>query len=235
MGFPEPKPTRNASNVFLVLAVVSGLGLAVFVALFVLGFTFFAVAPTPATTTGVSGGSSYAASDSDTAGPTRSYSSFDLVVEIDQQGQTYYKGQPVPLEQIKPQLREAMKYVPVGSETVIQVVEGCPYEHLEGVVAMYREMGLPNPPMATIPPYRTVAVALDEEGKAAIDGEPVENVQAELQKIVSKHGSRAKVNIQAHPKCPAQFVVQLSQVCRDYGFGEVRVESVKERLAEKSE
>jgi hypothetical protein len=89
--------------------------------------------------------------------------------------------------------------------------------------------------MATVPPYRTVAVALDEEGKAAIDGEPVENVQSELQKIVSKHGSRAKVNIQAHPKCPAQFVVQLSQVCRDYGFGDVRVESVKERVAEKSE
>lgn len=230
MGFPEPRdgePKRTtAAPILVAIAAVAAGALLLAGLLIVYRWTFVRSAP-PKVATVVDYGT--------TEVRQRSWSTEDLKVEVDQQGQTYYHGQPLPLEQIKPQIQDAMSNVGIGVESLIHVVEGCPFEHVEAVVAIYQELGIANPRMATVPPHRTVTVTLDEEGKALIDGETVEDPQSELQRIAARHGSRAKVVLEAHPKCPAQFVVRLAQRCRDSGLGDVQVKTIKEEVAERTE
>jgi biopolymer transport protein ExbD len=229
MGIPEPRKTTNASGVFLAISLIAGASLFLVVAIFVVRSVFFGSAPASATPSHVMG-VAYT-----TEAAEKSYSSEDLVVEIDQHGQTYYKGQALPLEQIRPYVQDALRVLGGTSDTAIKVEEGCPFEHVESVVAMYKDLGMASPRMANIPPRRTVVVTFDAEGNASVDGNRVEKVQEELRQIAAKHGSRATVNIQADPKCPSQFVVQLAQICRENGFGDVQVEGLQERVAEKTE
>jgi biopolymer transport protein ExbD len=229
MGIPEPRKTTNTSGVFLAITLIAGVAFLLLVAVFVVRSVFYRPAPAQVFSPHGSG-VAYT-----TKAVEKTYSPDDLVVEIDQQGQTYYKGQAMPLEQIRPLVQDALRVLGGTSDTAIRAEEGCPFEYVEGVIAMYKDIGMASPRMATIPPRRSVVVTLDAEGKAAIDGEPVENAQEQLRKIAAKHHSRAKVTIQADPKCPFQFVAQLSQVCRESGFGEVQVESTKERMAERTE
>jgi biopolymer transport protein ExbD len=230
MGYPEPKRTTNSGNVGVAIALLAGAALVFLGVVFALRLVFFRSQPPMVATPAVMGYTTV----TEVATP-QAWSTNDLVVEIDQQGQTYYNGQPMPLEQIRPQIQEAMTHVGVGSETIIRVEENCPFEYVEPVVAMYQELGVSDPRMATIPPRRTVAVKLDEQGKATIDGAPADNPQQELQRIASRHGSRAKVTIEAHPQCPSQFVVQLAQHSREVGFGDVKVQSLKEHMAERTD
>jgi biopolymer transport protein ExbD len=227
MGYPQPQATRNAGSIFAAIAVLAAIALVLVGVIIAFGRFFFSSHEVPMSP------SVAVAEYATTTEVAKSYSAADLTVEIDEQGQTYYHGESMPLEQIRPRIQEAMMHVATTGE-VILVVEGCPFEYVENVLAMYKELGFTSPGMGTIPPYRTVTVTLDEQGKASIDGEPSENPQGELQEIVAKHGSRARVKIEADPKCPSQFVVQLTKYCRDHGFGDVQVKSTREQMAENS-
>jgi biopolymer transport protein ExbD len=228
MGYPEPKRATN-SNLLTAIAILAIAGLCLLGVLFGLRFAMFRSA-TATISPPVMHHSMVAVAEHS----QRTWTSHDLVVEVDQQGQVYFRGQPLPLEQIRPQLEEAMRHVSTSGETIIHVEEGCPFEHVEKVIAMYKELGMGNPRLGTVPPHRTVTVTLDEQGKAEIDGEPTENVQHELQQIANRHGARAKVEIEAHPQCPSEFVVKIAQYCRDAGILDVQAASIREQMAEKT-
>ncbi len=233
MGYPEHPHQRatNAGGVFIVLAVLAAAGLAAVLAVGLLGMRAYrtqsvatpvmVAPPTPLVPPPLMGSSSI------------DFATGDLTVEVDPQGQTYVAGEALSLEQIEEKFRVLLLNVaPSPQEIVIQVVEGTPFEHVEKVIAMYQRLGLNDPRLTTVPPYRHVQIVLDAEGRATVDGEETLDLQGTLEKIAKEHGSRATLGVRAHPQCPADAVVKLTQLGRDLGYGRVKLEKTQEQVAD---
>jgi biopolymer transport protein ExbD len=223
MGYPEHPHQRrtNVSGMFLVAAVLAGLSLVGLGLLALLGVSFFRVSrsvamPPPAPMV-----------VSEYPIPTESISASveNVVVEIGQNGETLFNGEAMTLEQIEARLQQLAQQAPLLSgRAAIYVVEGTPFEHVQDVQAMFQRLGVEDPNLSTIPPAREVNIELDAKGKAAIDGNPADDPQGALQEIVQKHGSRATVILRADPKCPAEAVVRLKDLCQQLGFGKVTID-----------
>ena len=173
------------------------------------------------------------ASDGHVLVPQATYSPEDLTIELDREGRMHYKGAVKALEEIRPHLSKATRQLSTDGIAVVQVEEGCPSEFVERVVRMYKELGVQDLKMMTLPPRRAVEVRLDATGKAIVDARQVKDVQAELRQIALKHGSRATVTIYPDPKCPSESVIQLVHFCKEVSFGRVVVNAT-EPVAEAS-
>lgn len=233
MGYPEHphQRTTSAGGVFIVLAILAAVGLAIVIGLGLFGVGVYrtqsvatpamVAPPTPLVPPPLMGSSSI------------DFSPGDLTVEVDPQGQTYVGGEALSLEQIEEKFRVLLLNVgPSPQEIAIQVVEGTPFEHVEKVIAMYQRLGFSDPRLTTVPPYRHVQIVLDVEGRATVDGEETLDLQGALEKIAKEHGSRATLGVRAHPQCPADAVVKITQLGRDLGYGRVKLEKTQEEVAD---
>ncbi|MBW3595697.1 MAG: hypothetical protein KY475_00315 [Planctomycetes bacterium] len=215
MGVPEHPHQRSTSGgVFVVLAVLLIGGALAGLALAMLGFGFFAVRRAPI---------AVAATEAEVQRIDQ------LMVEIDQQGQTYLDGAPVPLEEIESRFQQQLDDGFAAHDAAqIRFEEGCPFEHVEKVREMFARLGLEDPEMNAVPPRRHVEVSLDAEGNVHIDEQPTDDVQGALQKIAQRHGRRATVQLTVHPQCPADAVAQVVEMCEQLGLGDVIVESAED-------
>jgi biopolymer transport protein ExbD len=93
---------------------------------------------------------------------------------------------------------------------------------VQAVRDIYARLGVPDPKLTSVPPRREVVVALDAEGKATLDGEPVQDISSAFQEIFQKHRSRATLTLHVDPQCPAEVVVQIEKLWKDTGLGEVK-------------
>jgi biopolymer transport protein ExbD len=151
----------------------------------------------------------------------------NLIVEVDQQGQTHLGGRPTPLETIEATFKAKMRHGVTADSAQIHFVEGCPFEHVQKVRDMFRRLGYENPEMTPLPPQRQVVVRLDAEGNATIDGEPAENVRTTLHAIADRHGRRATVLLQVDPQCPADAVSRILSICEQARLGAVKIAAVE--------
>jgi biopolymer transport protein ExbD len=217
MGIPEHAHRRSnsAGGVFVILAALLIAGLAAAAVLAVLGVGFWTVhsdGPTaiPATP-------DFADEMAD-APP-------DLTVEVDRQGRTYLNGQATPLDDIQATFEQRMRHGVSADSAQIHFEEGCPFEHVDKARDMFRRLGFQDPQMTSVPPRRQVAVSLDAEGNASIDGESAEDVRRTLQEIAQRHGRRATVHLQVDPQCPAEAVSAILAHCNHVGLGAVNIEA----------
>jgi biopolymer transport protein ExbD len=149
-----------------------------------------------------------------------------LVIEIDPNGQASLNGEVLPLDQMEAKIQEIKQQAPLSAGSIeVRAEEGTPFEHVQHVQNMLHHLQLDDHKLTAIPTAREVRVELNAEGKAVIDGQPALDAQGVLQEIVQKHGSRAKVVIQADPQCPAEFVVRMKDLCQQLGFGKVAFEN----------
>jgi biopolymer transport protein ExbD len=220
MGHPQPeRQPVNVAGLFVVLAVLAGLGLLVLAAVLV-GWSFFRISSGAVTATPAPVMKTAVAMNAGTR--AEATGSFDL--EIDQEGNVSLDGQQLPLEQIEALLQMRLQAPPMySSEMGVRVEEGCPFEHVQAVRDMYQRLGLPEPKLTTVPPRREVIVEVDAEGKPTLDGEPVSDISGAFQQIAQKHGSRATLTLHIDPQCPAEAVVQIQQLWTDAGLGEVKI------------
>jgi biopolymer transport protein ExbD len=217
MGNPANQHLPAATGALVALAVVLGFALLIVGGAFLLGASYWGVrsvqvAPPPVPSIRVM----------ESGATTVTTVEEPLVVEIDQEGNTSYNGEQLPLELIEARFSSVSRILTLTSDnTAIRVEEGCPYEHVDKVREMFRRLGAENPQMSSVPPDREVTIVLDAEGKVAVDGQPAEDVTGALQKILNRHGSRATVMLQVDPQCPSEFVVRTLELCR--GFGRVQI------------
>ena len=214
MGIPEHTHRRSnsAGGVFTILAALLIAGLAAAAVLAVAGIGFWSVShEEPA---------AIVYTDEAVESPG------NLIVEVDQQGQTHLEGRPTPLETIEATFQAKMHHGVSADSAQIHFVEGCPFEHVEKVRAMFQRLGFENPQMSPLPPQRQVAVRLDGEGNASIDGEPAEDVRTTLHVIADRHGRRATVHLQVDPQCPADAVSRILSICEQAQLGAVKIEAV---------
>jgi biopolymer transport protein ExbD len=218
MGYPEHPHQRatNAGGVFVVVAVLAGLALLAVGLLVVLGFSFFRVSRSVA----VAPPAPMIATEAESVRPQ------SLVIEVDPNGQALLNGEALPLDQMEAKIQQIQLSAPLGYVAIeIRAEEGTPFEHVQHVQHMLHNLQLDDPKLTTVPPAREVRVELDAKGKTVIDGQPALDAQGILQEIAQKHGSRAKVVIQADPQCPAEVVVRMKDLCQQLGFGKVDFEN----------
>jgi biopolymer transport protein ExbD len=222
MGPPQPqRQPANVAGLFIVLAVLAGLGLLVVGALVLFGWSFYSfqtVAPPPAATIAKTAATNGVAMDSYTVVSE----SFD--VEIDREGKISFNGETKTLDEVESLLQQRMQSAPIDASSIdLRVEEGCPFEHVQAVREMYQRLGLGDPNLTTVPPRREVVVELDAEGKPTLDGQGVQDITGDFQQIFQNHGARATLTLRVHPQCPAEVVVQIKQLWSQTGLGEVKI------------
>jgi biopolymer transport protein ExbD len=223
MGYPEHPHQRatSAGGVFLVVAVLVGLSLVAVGLLAVLGFSFYRVSRSVA----ISPPAPMVMETPMMVAESVPLDPQSLVIEIDREGKTSLNGEVLPLDQLEAMIQEVKQHTPLSSAGIeIRAEEGTAFEHVQRVQSMLHDLQLDDPKLTTMPPAREVHVKLDAEGKAAIDGLPALDAQGVLQEIAQKHGSRAKVILQADPQCPFEAVVKMKDLCQQLGFGKVAIQ-----------